>query len=281
MPRIGTIQPGDRIHSFVWPSGLEFKSSNVTPPPFHSFTDFLFFSRRLSRPLHGSSGRKPADGQAAGPRHPLPAPRGPDALPRPRSCDAEREGQQVSQGGIHGRPRNRDPLLCPLSALAFYFFWRWGYVVTDPKAKKPAAPPPPPLVLRPERLPPPARAAGRNQIPGAPGNGTDGLRRRRDPVDQEDSRHPEGGGTARGGGRDSGIPDPAGRPLGYPRHLEGFPEVFMRKMPGFPEEAGSFYLPRAELEPPPALTWEIYPEVDEGSSRWRRSRPARDMVQDT
>jgi hypothetical protein len=37
----------------------------------------------------------------------------------------------------------------------------------------------------------------------------------------------------------------------------------MRKMAGFPEEAGSFYLPRAEVEPPPALTREIYPEVDE------------------
>jgi hypothetical protein len=42
-----------------------------------------------------------------------------------------------------GALRNRDPLLCLLSALAFYFFWRWGYVVTDPTAKKPADPIPP------------------------------------------------------------------------------------------------------------------------------------------
>ena len=41
-----------------------------------------------------------------------------------------------------GALRNRDPLLCPLSALAFYFFWRWGYVVTDPTAKQPAEIPP-------------------------------------------------------------------------------------------------------------------------------------------
>jgi centromere DNA-binding complex CBF3 subunit-like protein len=28
-----------------------------------------------------------------------------------------------------GALRNKDVLLCPLSALGFYFFWRWGYVV--------------------------------------------------------------------------------------------------------------------------------------------------------
>ena len=42
-----------------------------------------------------------------------------------------------------GAMRNKDVLLCPLSALGFYFFWRWAYVVAGsyPAGKKSAPKP--------------------------------------------------------------------------------------------------------------------------------------------
>jgi centromere DNA-binding complex CBF3 subunit-like protein len=36
--------------------------------------------------------------------------------------------------------RNKDVLFCPLSALGFYFFWRWGYVVTGSHPGKQSVP---------------------------------------------------------------------------------------------------------------------------------------------
>ena len=39
-----------------------------------------------------------------------------------------RQGKQNQHGKVEymGCIRNADPVLCPLSALAFYFFYRWG-----------------------------------------------------------------------------------------------------------------------------------------------------------
>ena len=39
-----------------------------------------------------------------------------------------RQGEQNQHGKIEyiGCLRNADPIVCPLSALAFYFFYRWG-----------------------------------------------------------------------------------------------------------------------------------------------------------
>jgi hypothetical protein len=39
-----------------------------------------------------------------------------------------RQGKQNQHGKVEymGYIRNADPILCPLSALAFYFFYRWG-----------------------------------------------------------------------------------------------------------------------------------------------------------
>jgi hypothetical protein len=38
---------------------------------------------------------------------------------------------------------------------------------------------------------------------------------------------------------------------------------------GFPEEAGSFFLPKAEMESPPQ-SWRIYPEVDQVTDLWNK-----------
>jgi hypothetical protein len=71
----------------------DWEQSNLEMGSIHLFLLIPFFFRRLSRPLHGSSGREPADGPAPGPRHDFPVGRGPDALRRPRSDHAERESQ--------------------------------------------------------------------------------------------------------------------------------------------------------------------------------------------
>jgi Centromere DNA-binding protein complex CBF3 subunit, domain 2/Transcriptional activator of glycolytic enzymes len=177
-----------------------------------------------------------------------------------------------------GAIRNRDPLLCPLSALAFYFFWRWGYVVTDPTAKKPADP-----IPSHRRLPSFFGPSDYYHLHALPGEikyperqwAYEGQR------DWTEKLFAGGGiqstkkthATRRGGTRHAEVEGVAesqirragrwGGPQAVDTYLAGFPLVFMRKMAGFPEEAGSFYLPRAEVEPPPALTREIYPEVDE------------------
>ncbi|KAN0085565.1 Transcriptional activator of glycolytic enzymes domain containing protein, partial [Elaphomyces granulatus] len=56
-------------------------------------------------------------------------------------------------------------------------------------------------------------------------------------------------------------------------YLTSLPRKFMRKMAGFPEQAGSFSLPRAEVEPPPELTRQIWPEVDEWLAKMEAFRP--------
>jgi hypothetical protein len=110
---------------------------------------------------------------------------------------------------------------------------------------------------------------------GATGLDREALHRRGHPVHQEDPRHPEGARHA----EVEEIPESQIRRAGrwggdaIGVYLEGIPRVFMRKMAGFPEEAGSFYLPRAEVEPPPALTREIYPEVDEWLAEMEAFRP--------
>ena len=37
-----------------------------------------------------------------------------------------RQGKLNQHGKVEGCMRNTDPILCPLSALTFYFFFRWG-----------------------------------------------------------------------------------------------------------------------------------------------------------
>ena len=44
-------------------------------------------------------------------------------------------------------------------------------------------------------------------------------------------------------------------------YLSGLPRAFMRTMAGFPRQ-GSFYLPRADVIPPPALTQHVFPDVE-------------------
>ena len=53
----------------------------------------------------------------------------------PTTCDAliliMRNGKLNKHHKVEyiGALCNKDILLCPLSSLAFYFFWQWGYVV--------------------------------------------------------------------------------------------------------------------------------------------------------
>ena len=56
-------------------------------------------------------------------------------------------------------------------------------------------------------------------------------------------------------------------------YLTQLPRKFMRVMAGFRDERGSFFLPRASVEPPPELTRLIWPEVDEWLAKMDAFRP--------
>ena len=183
-----------------------------------------------------------------------------------------------------GAIRNKDVLLCPLSSLGFYFFWRWGHVTTGATAQQPVQPR--------RRLPSFYQPSDYYDLRALPGDikhperewayegqrdWTDRLfmgagiqsSRKTHATRKKAARHAEVGeeeGQIRRVGRWTN--DAMSRV-----YLTSLPRKFMRKMAGFPEEAGSFSLPRAEMEPPPELTRQIWPEVDEWLAKMEAFRP--------
>jgi hypothetical protein len=47
----------------------------------------------------------------------------------------------------------------------------------------------------------------------------------------------------------------------------------MRTMTGFREERGSFYLPRAKIDPPESLQRQIWPEIDNWLAKYEEFNP--------
>jgi hypothetical protein len=165
-----------------------------------------------------------------------------------------------------GAFRTKDVLLCPLSSLGFYFFWRWGYVEGGRGSKSKQS------IHQPWRcLPSYYQSNDYYDLRAFPGDIKYPDREwayagQREWIDKlfvgagiqstkkthatrkQAARHAEIDGVKesqiRRAGRwnndtISGV------------YLTSLPRKFMRKMAGFREEGGHFFLPRARIEPPP------------------------------
>lgn len=193
-----------------------------------------------------------------------------------------------------GALRNKDLLLCPLSSLGFYFFWRWGYVVKGSSSKQPSQPW--------RRLPSFYQPSDYYDLHVFPGDTRHPDRQwayegQRDWTEKlfagagiqsttithaprkQAARHAEIEGVKEAQIRRAGLWNKDAMSRVY---LTSLPRKFMRTMAGFREERGSFFLPRASVEPPPPeLTQLIWPEVDEWLAKMEAYKPGskRNQVQ--
>jgi hypothetical protein len=189
----------------------------------------------------------------------------------PTPCDAliliMGNGKASKHGNIEymGALRHKDVLLCPLSALGFYFFWRWGH-----HSKLPAQPwRCLPSFYRPDNyydlraFPGDIKYPDREWAPEGQRDWIDrlfvgaGIQSFRKTYKQS-VRHAEVEGVEKAQIRKAGR----WRNDAMLDYLASLPRDFMRKVAGF-GEGESFFLPRASVEPPPELTRLVWPEVEE------------------
>jgi hypothetical protein len=189
-----------------------------------------------------------------------------------------RQGKQNQLGKIEymGCIRNVDPILCPLSALAFYFFNRWGKAGAQPF----------PSFRQPEDYYGQYVFPGSVQVPERPlsyGTQFDWNRRmfRGVGIQAKEKTHSARKQSARLAEL-GGVPESQIRRAGrwntdaltgvYLSHL---PRGFIRSIAGFPQEGKAYFLPRAREMPEEALYSKIWPETDIWLERMEAYHPDR------
>ena len=175
-----------------------------------------------------------------------------------------------------GCMRNADPVLCPLSALAFYFFFRWG---RDGAEEFPS-------LRQPEDYYDLAALPGSIKVPARPLSDhtqrdwldkmyrSVGITKRIAHLPRRQSvRHAEL----------IGVPETQNRRAGRwstdamtGAYLSQLPRQFMRSSAGWPQEGKAYSLPRAQELPDEALCSRIWPEVDLWMKRMESFHPDRD-----
>ena len=189
-----------------------------------------------------------------------------------------RQGKQNQHGKIEymGCMRNVDPVLCPLSALAFYFFNRWGRDGATPF----------PSFRQPEDYYGHYVFPGSVRVPERPlsyATQLDWSRKMFQAVGihmKEKSHAPRKQSARLAEIR--GVPEAQIRRAGRWNtdamtgvYLSYLPRAFMRSIAGFPQRGNAYFLPRAREIPDEALCTRIWPEVDVWLERMEAYHPDR------
>src|SRR5277367_6020493 len=189
-----------------------------------------------------------------------------------------RQGKQNQHGKIEymGCMRNVDPLLCPLSALAFYFFNRWGRDGAAPF----------PSLRQPEDYYGHYVFPGSVRVPERPlsyATQLDWSRKMFQAVGihmKEKTHCPRKQAPRLAEIR--GVPEAQIRRAGRWNtdamtgvYLSYLPRAFMRSIAGFPQRGNAYFLPRAQEIPDEALCARIWPEVDVWLERMEAYHPDR------
>ena len=189
-----------------------------------------------------------------------------------------RQGRQNQHGKIEymGCIRNVDPLICPLSALAFYFFHRWGRQYAQPF----------PSFRQPEDYYGHYAFPGSIRVPERPlsyHTQYDWNRRMFQGVGihSKEITHAPRKQSVRRAELD-GVPEAQIRRAGRWNtdamtgvYLSYLPRGFIRAIAGFPQEGKAYFLPRARETPEETLCTQIWPELDVWLQRMEAYHPDR------
>jgi hypothetical protein len=187
-----------------------------------------------------------------------------------------RQGKQNQHGKVEymGCIRNVDPVLCPLSALAFYFFCRWG---RDGAGGFPS-------FRQPEDYYDLFVFPGSTKVPTRPlsyHTQAEWSRKmfRAVGIHSQEITYCPRKQSARLAELD-GVPETQIRRAGRwntdamtGAYLSYLPRAFIRSIAGFPQEGKGYFLPRARETPPAALCSKIWPEADVWLERMEAYRP--------
>ena len=185
--------------------------------------------------------------------------------PAPCMIMSMRQGKQNQYGKVEymGCMRNVDPVLCPLSALALYFFNRWGKdgAETFPSFRQPEDYYN--LYVFPGSVKVPQRPLNystqldwnRRMFRGVGINSKEKTHSAR----KQSARHAELSGVEEAQIRRAGRWNTDAMTGAYLSYL---PRAFMRSIAGFPKEGKGYFLPRAQEMPGDALCSKIWPETD-------------------
>ena len=189
-----------------------------------------------------------------------------------------RQGKQNQHGKIEymGCMRNIDPILCPLFALAFYFFNRWGKAGAQPF----------PSFRQPEDYYGHYALPGSVRVPERPLSYTtqfDWNRKMFQGVgihSKEITHSPRKQGPRHA--ELAGVPESQIRRAGRWNtdemtgvYLSYLPRGFMRSIAGWPQQGKGYFLPRAQEIPDEALCRRIWPETDIWLERMEAYHPDR------
>jgi hypothetical protein len=189
-----------------------------------------------------------------------------------------RQGKTNQHGKVEymGCMRNIDPVLCPLSALALYFFFRWG---RDGAGQFPSFRQPENyynLYVLPGSVRVPARQLSYNTQ-------ADWSRRMFNAVGIQSKE--KGNSPRKQAARHAelnGVPETDIRRAGRWNtdalsgvYLCFLPRAFMRSIAGFPQEGKGYFLPRAQEMPEEALCSRVWPDVDLWLERMEAYHPNR------
>ena len=190
-----------------------------------------------------------------------------------------RQGKQNQHGKVEymGCIRNVDPVLCPLSALAFYFFNRWGKdgaLGGFPSFRQPEDYYS--LFVFPGTVKTPTRPLSYHTQFEWSKKMFQGVG-----IHSKETTHSARKQSARLAELD-GVPETQIRRAGRwntdkmtGAYLSYLPRAFIRSIAGFPKEGKGYFLPRARETPPEALCSKIWPEADAWLQRMEAYRPNR------
>ena len=188
------------------------------------------------------------------------------------------QGKQNQHGEVEymGCMRNADPILCPLSAIAFYFFNRWG---KDGAESFPSFRQPEDyynLYVFPGSIKVPQRPLSyhtqfewnKKMFQGV------GIysKEKTHSARKQSVRHAELSGVKETQIRRAGRWNTDAMTGAYLSYL---PRAFMRSIAGFPKEGKGYFLPRAREVPEEALCSKIWPETDVWLKRMEAYHPDR------
>ena len=188
------------------------------------------------------------------------------------------QGKQNQHGKVEymGCMRNADPILCPLSAIAFYFFNRWGKDGAESF----------PSFRQPEDYYNLYTFPGSIKVPQRPlsyhtqfewnkkmfqGVGIYSKEKTHS-ARKQSVRHAELSGVKETQIRRAGRWNTDAMTGAYLSYL---PRAFMRSIAGFPKEGKGYFLPRAQEVPEEALCSKIWPETDVWLKRMETYHPDR------
>ena len=188
------------------------------------------------------------------------------------------QGKQNQHGKVEymGCMRNADPILCPLSAIAFYFFNRWG---KDGAKSFPSFRQPEDyydLYVFPGSIKVPQRPLSyytqfewnKKMFQGVGIHSKEKTHSAR----KQSVRHAELSGVKETQIRRAGRWNTDAMTGAYLSYL---PRAFMRSIAGFPKEGKGYFLPRAREVPEEALCSKIWPETDVWLKRMEAYHPGR------